>query len=227
MIRTLAGVAALGLLLGGPAAAVAQHSVKEAVTPAPKEVEKPVRDLLGDKSVQFLDAKGEVVAELWFRKEVPSKATATQVQNGLTYRDLEEGTLFAVVRFARQAADYRKQKIKPGVYTLRLGFQPEDGDHMGTAPHPNFCLLVAADKDKAVDAFKDAKELRDASTETMGTSHPGVLLLFPAKDPGAAVKLANEPAGHWVLTFKQDLLIDGKKVPFYIGLALIGTSPAA
>ena len=83
--------------------------------------------------------------------------------------------------------DYRKQKIKEGVYTLRLAYQPADGDHMGTAPNNEFCLPVAADDDKDA-ALMKPKALQETSAKVAGGNHPAVLLLFPpaAKAPDAA-----------------------------------------
>src|SRR5262249_28431132 len=127
----------------------AKYTIKTTKNAPPKELKEPIRKLLDEQSVQMLDDKGTVYCEVWFRKDVPAMATAAQVKNGLTFRDnLKETTILGAVQFAQEAKDYRKQKIKAGVYTLRLGFQPMDGDHMGTAPNPEFCLLVPADDDK-------------------------------------------------------------------------------
>src|SRR5260370_32147771 len=97
---------------------------------ATKELDQWIRKLVREKSVQLLDAKGALVAEVWLRKEVPSKATEAQVKNGLTYRELPQTTVMAALRVVKPITDYRKQKIKEGVYTLRLAIQPQDGDHM-------------------------------------------------------------------------------------------------
>src|SRR5262249_3425109 len=123
-------------------AADAKYTLKTAQTPLPQELAEPIRKLMSDQSVQLTDAPGALLCEVWWRKELPVKATPVQVKNGLIYRDLEESTLLGAVRFDQQFTDYRKQKVKPGVYTLRLGFQPMDGDHMGTAPQGEFCLLI-------------------------------------------------------------------------------------
>jgi len=47
-------------------------------------------------------------------------------------------TLLGALRVHKTEIDYRKQKLKEGVYTLRLAYQPADGDHMGTAPNAEF-----------------------------------------------------------------------------------------
>src|SRR5262245_61004157 len=134
MIRTMMGFVALLLLAVPGTAAEPAYTIKPADAEIPKEVQEPVRQLLGDKCFNFSDAKG-VLAELWFRKEVPAKATPEQIKNGLTYKEVQQGAILGVIRVAQQMGDYRKQKIKPGVYTIRLALQPMDGDHMGTAPY--------------------------------------------------------------------------------------------
>src|SRR5207249_6531385 len=118
-------------------------------------------------------------------KSLESKATAEEAKAGLKYAHLEETTVVGAVKFPEMWIDYRKQKIKPGVYTLRLGLQPMDGDHQGTAPFNDFLLLAPADKDKTTDAL-DPKELQALSAKAAGRKHPGVMLLFPNKKPGDA-----------------------------------------
>src|SRR5207249_173056 len=162
-----------------------KYTIKELNSPPPKEVREPIRKLLNDKALQLLTDKGSVLCDVWLRKDLPAKATPEQVKNGLTYRELEESTVFGAIRYEQEGTDYRKQKIKPGVYTLRLGFQPMDGDHMGTAPFNDFGLLAPADLDKTTDAL-DPKELQALSAKAAGRKHPGVMLLFPNKKPGDA-----------------------------------------
>src|SRR6516164_2016548 len=164
-LMTAGGLVILGLAAWG---ADARYSIKEAKSPPPKELQDPIQKLLTDSSVQLLDDKGKMLCEVWLRKELPAKATPEQVQQGLKYRDLSESTLVGAVRFDQPVTDYRKQKINAGVYTLRLGFQPMDGDHMGTAPYPDFCLLVPANLDQKPDLI-ETKELRELSAKSVGS----------------------------------------------------------
>src|SRR5262249_54912861 len=148
-------------------------------------------------------------------------------KNGLTYRDnIKETSVLGAIQFHQDGRDYRKQKIKAGVYTLRLGFQPMDGDHMGTAPNGEFCLLIPADKD-ADPATIDAKQLHEDSKDASGTSHPAVLLLYPNENPKDDLKLTNKDAGTWVLERKQPVAVGGQKAVLGLAVTLIGTSPAA
>ncbi len=226
MLRTWGWIITATLLAAGSAAAAeAKYSVKQATTSPPQELKEPIRKLLGDQSVQLLDG-AELLAELWFRKEVPAKATPEQIKNGITYRELEETTLLGAMRLNRQMADYRKQKIKPGVYTVRLGFQPMDGDHMGTAPYSEFCLLVPATSDDKPDPM-DAKALRELSAKAVGGgSHPSVWLLFPNDKPEDPPKLVDKGDGHWVLSLKEPVAAGTQKGSLGIALTLIGHTSA-
>jgi hypothetical protein len=225
MLRNFSAVTLLALVSGLAAAAPAPFTVKVIDgTPPPKELAEPIRKLLSERAIQLVDAKGELTLELWFRTELPTKATDAQVQNGLTYREIPESTIVGAVRVARQFIDFRKQKIKPGVYTMRLGFQPMDGDHMGTAPFSEFCLLSPAAEDKSAEAL-ETKPLQELSGKTTGT-HPGVMLLFPAKD-AAEPKLVDKGEGNWVLEFKQNASASGKKATLGIAVTVAGVSPAA
>ncbi|HEY7326118.1 MAG TPA: hypothetical protein VH592_00655 [Gemmataceae bacterium] len=194
-------------------------------SPAPKEVQEPIRKLLGDHCVQLLDAKNDLLAEVWFRKDVPVKATDAQIANGLTYAEVPEATVFAVIRFPKQITDYRKQKIPAGVYTLRLANQPMDGDHMGTAPYSEFLLLSPTADDKTPETM-EAKKLQEMSGKTTG-GHPGVMLLFPGKGAEATPKLEKKEENHWVLLFLLDAKAGDKKAVLPVGLTLIGVSSSA
>jgi hypothetical protein len=226
MIRTMMSFGLLLLLVAPGKAADAAYTIKTADAEVPKEVQEPVGKLLSNKCIQFSDAKG-LLAELWFRKEVPAKATPEQVKNGLTYKEVQQGTILGVVRVAQQSGDYRKQKIKPGVFTIRLAIQPMDGDHMGTAPYGEFGLLIPAGEDKGDNL--EPKKMHEMSMKASGTGHPAVFLLFPAgeKDVAGAPKLVDKGEGHWVLMIKLDADASGKKATLGLGLTLIGFSSQA
>jgi hypothetical protein len=226
MLRTWGWTITAALLVAIPAvAADAKYTIKQATTSAPPELKEPIRTLLNEQSVQLFDGPG-LLAEVWFRKEVPAKATPEQVKNGITYRELEETTLLGAIRVDRQMTDYRKQKINPGVYTLRLGFQPMDGDHMGTAPYSEFCLLVPAKSDDKPDPM-DAKALRELSGKAVsGGSHPSPWLLFPNDKPEETPKLVDKGNGHWALSLKEPVVAGSQKGSLGIALTLIGQTMA-
>lgn len=142
----------------------------------PSELAAGVRAELDPIAVTVADDGPLLTA--WFRKVIPVQATAEQLANGLTYREIPEGTLLGAVRIDKPFIDYRKQAVAPGVYTLRFAAQPEVGDHIGTTPHPEFALLSPADKDQSPDPV-ELKGLIRMSAGVTGGDHPSVLLLWP------------------------------------------------
>jgi len=228
ILRTLRAAALLALLAGATAAhAQAKYAIKEAKTAPPKELKPAVASLLDEATVQLFDAKDNLICELWFRKEVPAKATPEQVKNGLTLREVPETTLLGALQVHKTMIDYRKQKIKEGVYTLRLGYQPADGDHMGTAPNNDFCLAVFADDDGDA-ALMKPKALQEASAKVAGGSHPAVLLLFPpkAKAPDKP-SLEKDAMSDWILTRPVAVKAGDARAKIGLMLTLVGVSTAA
>lgn len=225
MLRLTSLIAVLFFVAGPASAADGKYEIKPAKTPAPMELKEPLRKLMGEESWQLQDSKGTVLCELWFRTGLPVKAAPEQVKNGLTYRELEESSLIGAIKFDQPTTDYRKQKVKPGVYTLRLGFQPQDGDHMGTAPFPEFCLLLPAAIDEKPVTF-EAKELREMSAKSIGGSHPGVMLLYPNEKPEEMPKMVDKGMDTWVLMMKYPVVVDGQKAAVGLGLTLVGHTMA-
>ncbi|HKI37836.1 MAG TPA: hypothetical protein VKA46_38640 [Gemmataceae bacterium] len=226
--RPLRGAAVLALLaVASTAHAQAKYSIKEAKTELPKELKPAVAKLLDDNAVQLLDGKDTLICEVWFRKEVPVKATPEQVKNGITLREIPETTLLGALRVHKTMTDYRKQKIKAGVYTLRLAYQPSDGDHMGTAPNNEFCLPVLADDDKDAELMKP-KALHETSAKVAGGSHPAVLLLFPPKAQAPDTpKLEKDAMSDWILTRPVEVKAGDAKATIGLMLTLVGVSSAA
>jgi hypothetical protein len=208
------------------AAREGKYTLKEAEVAVPMQVKEPTRSLLHGKALQVLNEKGDVHCEVWLRKSVPAKATDAQIQNGLTYQELAQTTLLGVIRFPNAIKDYRNQDVDPGVYTLRLAMQPQDGDHMGTAPHPEFCLISNPEFDPKPDVM-EPKALQDVSARTMSGSHPGIFLLFPNNKPAEAATIADQGQGHWVVKARLEVDAGGKKAFVGFALTVVGHSSAA
>ncbi|GIW82195.1 MAG: hypothetical protein KatS3mg105_4002 [Gemmatales bacterium] len=221
MLRNIwLSVLAVGFLAYNASAAA--YSIKRIKADPPKELDKKIADLLGDQAVQLVDPKGKVFAEVWMLKELPVKATEAQLQKGLTYDNVPQTSLLAVIRFPEEFRDYRQQRIRPGVYTLRLGNQPMDGDHMGTALYNQFGVLIPARVDRSPAPLKDAEQLHALSTKASNTSHPAIMMLFPNKTPEKEPKVVAKGLGHQVLYFQEEAVADGKKAPLGIGLTVVG-----
>ena len=215
-----------GLIIAlAPSAAGADPGLSAKVDPLdpPAELAAPVAKLLDRNAVVVADKDGEAVLTVWFRKEIPARATAEQVANGLTYREIPEGTLVGAVTFTKPFIDYRKQEIAAGTYTLRFLVQPDVGDHQGTAPHPEFLVLSPADKDGDPNPL-EPKALIKLSSAVTGGAHPGVMLLFPhpAKEAGPAI--ADKGGGVKVLTVRRPVEADGRTAALGFAVTVVGHS---
>jgi hypothetical protein len=224
-LRRLAAAAVMLMIVPFARAADAPWTVQTTDADPPTELDESVRTLLGGRCVQLLDAGGDAAVEFWFCKETPAKATEAQIKNGLTYREVAESTVLGAVRVDKAFSDYRRQALAPGVYTLRLAFQPPTDDHTGSAPYTEFCLACPADEDKKPDLL-EPKALQALSIKSTG-KHPAVFLLFPGKDPGAGPKLINKGDGHWVLMTRLDARVGDAKAALLVGLTVAGASPKA
>jgi hypothetical protein len=225
MTRRSFAAAVLFALAGTAPAADTKLTVKAEDTPPPKELGEAVRGLLDSKGLTVSDGAGKVICTVWPRKAFESKATAAQAAAGLTYANLDETTVLGAIRFPEGWSDYRKQKVKPGVYTLRLGLQPMDGDHMGTAPYNEFALLAPAGKDAKPDLMT-AEELHELSSTSTTRKHPGIVLLFPNPKPAAAPAVEAKPQDHWVLSYQVPVTAGGKKAALGFSLVVVGHSMA-
>ncbi len=219
-------IAALVLLAFSPgwtAAGPAALQAKAESLDPPTELAAPVAKLLGKDAVVVADGDGDAVLTIWFRAEVPAKATAEQVKNGLTYREIPEGTLVGAVRFARPFVDYRKQEIAAGVYTLRFAVQPDVGDHLGTAPHPEFLLLSPAAKDDSADPL-DGKTLVKLSSASTGGDHPGVMLLFPYTGADAGPNVVEKADGVRAVVTRRPVVAEELKATLGFAITVAGHS---
>jgi hypothetical protein len=221
MSRILAAAALLVLTVSARAA---DPTVKVEDKEPPKELGEAVRGVLGGKAMNVFDDKGKLLFTVWARKELAAK-DGVDAKAGLKYANLEETTVLGAVRFPAEWVDYRKQKIKAGVYTLRLGIQPMDGDHMGTAPYSEFALLVPAEMDKKPELI-DAKELHELSTKATTRKHPGLMLLFPNKKPADAPAIEAKPKEHWVLNYQVPVAAGAQKANLGFSLVVVGQTMA-
>ena len=189
----------------------------------PELVTAAVRKELDPNAIAITDKEGNNAITIWFRNTIPMKATAEQVRNGLTYREIPDGTLIGVIQFGKPFVDFRKQDIKAGVYTMRFAVQPDTGDHTGTAPHVEFVLLVPADKDQDADTI-EVKSLIKHSTKVIGGDHPAVMLLFPQNTKITKPMIAGKSDGVQVVSVLRKVTVDGEDSTLGFAIAVAGFS---
>jgi hypothetical protein len=135
--------------------------------------------------------------QLWPRQEVTSSGKARE---DATY-PFARSTFLGVIHFEKNTRDYRGDAIPAGFYNLRYELQPNDGDHLGTSPTPDFLLLVPPTADADPEHTYDFQQLVDLSRQTTGIKHPAPLNLLPA-DAKEFPSVATDPDDHTILSFK-------------------------
>lgn len=197
-----------------------RFSAKVEKVELPAKLAEPIRKLLDPQALVVRNGE-EVVMRVWFRTEIPVKATEEQVKNGLTYREIPEGTLVGALEFPAKFTDYRKQELPAGIYTLRFAVQPDIGDHTGTAPHPEFCLICPADEDKSTDDI-EKKNLIELSSKVNEGRHPAVLLLWPNNGKDAGVKIIDKGNGVVVATIKRSVVAGDHRTTLGFAVTVAG-----
>ena len=127
---------------------------------------------------------GGWTAEFWFAKQLK---TAAKSVPGALYSELTNAEFVGVVNLPKGMADFRGQAIPAGVYTLRYQLLPQDGNHMGVAPNPDFLLAIPLASDPNPEQGYLYKKLVALSAKATGTNHPAVIALDTPGDPGSAV----------------------------------------
>ena len=155
--------------------------------------DKPPSDLSGGVVSRLKPsariAVGAATLDVWLVDTLESTG-------GAGWSGVESGTLVGAMRVAGDFKEIRGKAVKPGVYTLRYGLQPQNGDHLGISTFREFLLLspAAIDKDPKVLGFDGVVAL---SKEVIGTAHPASLSLDPPEDaPGAVLSAYKNEHGH-------------------------------
>jgi len=217
-----------GLLLlacAGAGAQAQEYKAQTAATPPPQELSAAVRDTLAPGAIQVIGPQGPL-CEIWLRKVVPAKASPPQ-ELGVAFGQIADGTLVGALRFPREVKDYRRQKISPGVYTLRYALIPVDGNHF-VAPNRDFLLLTPAALDlDAGNVTRDA--LIANSRKGTSTNHPSVWSLQPPENAASLPAMLHVDDGDlWLVAFRvQTQAGSAAPAPLVLALVVVGHAPEA
>jgi hypothetical protein len=191
----------------GMQSAFGQAGTVERIGRADRAELSALKNSLEDKGYR-LSLDNKPLAEIWLRKSLAAKS-------GASYSDLPESTLVGAISFPSAATDFRGQAIKPGVYTLRYEAIPDDGNHLGVSPSPDFLLLIPAASDPGPEATLKFDATVDLSRKASGTHHPSPLMLTQPSN-AAAPTFAKDAEGHWVFSTKVKLESGEMKVAFVV-----------
>ncbi len=212
------------LVLGTATTAAAQDSYKlEKLNDGPPAGLAPaIKETLEAGGYRVLDPQGAPLVDVWLRKAAPATGEPAGSKGAILYPVLTDGELLGVVKYAAEAGDYRDQTIPPGAYTLRYGLQPVNGDHLGVSVNRDYALLLPAAKDLEP-ADLPRKKLEQQSAESVGTSHPGILILLAPPDPlpeGPSM-VNDQMLNTWGAVLKLPLKVEGKPEPVVLPLQLV------
>ncbi len=200
--------------------------VKEA---PPKALGAVVCGVLNAHGYRILDESGRPFMDIWLRKAIPCTAKPDAPKGTIQFPFFSEGELIGACQLASEGHDYRDQEIPKGLYTLRYGLQPVNGDHLGVSPFRDYALLLPAAKDNSLD-LPPRKQLEERSAEAAGTSHPAVLMLL--KSPSEELKKAplmvhDSDKNTWSATLPLELVVKGQggAVAYPVRLVVVGVGP--
>lgn len=180
------------------AAACAQYKAQPAGDP-PSEAAPAILATLNKAGTKIVAANGSAYVEIWLRSTAPTGPPSTEPN--VTLPMIPAGALLGVLRFPAKGSDRRGQTIAAGVYTLRYGNYPINGDHQGAAPQRDFMVLSPAAMDKSADAVADFDALMNISRKASGTPHPAVLSFWKA-DSDFKPGFDKQGESDWVLQTK-------------------------
>ncbi|HEY2840267.1 MAG TPA: hypothetical protein VGJ26_14015 [Pirellulales bacterium] len=219
MVRQL-GFATLCVLGLCVAASAAEYGIESAEQALPTELAGDVAKQLAPTAFKVTNGK-KGVCEVWLAKKWPAKADFKATEEVLY--PFEVGELIGAIRLARKTTDFRNQEIAAGVYTLRYGQQPVDGNHVGTSPTRDFLLLSPAAEDKnpaRVDKDKLFKISKDAAKST----HPAIMTVLPVPDDADAATaptlVHDEAKELWSALLKGTA--GDKNAPRLLNLVIVG-----
>lgn len=126
--------------------------------------------------------------------------TSDKTREDATY-PLAPSLFFGVIHFAKNARDSRGNAISAGTYNMRYELQPNDGNHLGTSPTPDFLLLVPAAADTNPAQSYSFDRVISLSEQVTGKRHPAVFNLVPA-DAKQFPSVVTDSEDHSILFFR-------------------------
>ena len=121
-------------------------------------------------------------AELWLAKS-PKLASSGE---GALYPELGNGEFVGVLHLPKGMSDFRGQAIPAGTYTLRYQLLPQDANHLGVSPNPDFLLAVPVASDAKPETLYPFDKLVALSAKSTG-AHPAVIAMEKAGEPATAL----------------------------------------
>ncbi|QDU43402.1 hypothetical protein Mal52_18760 [Symmachiella dynata] len=210
-------------LFAGPlVAAESSHKLKE-VKGLPKELSPKIAAVLHESGQQVTGPDGALCV-VWLAKDLAVKPKFKPSQS-VAY-PFTHGQLLGAIQFPEGSSgfDFRSQEIPTGVYTLRYGQQPEDGNHLGTSEIRDFCMALPAEHDKDPKPIFNPMQLNEQSAEAAGSTHPAIFLMSaPPEKPEKESKIIHdEDHDFQILQLTTTGKAADKPVPLLVRIVVVG-----
>ncbi len=210
----------LAFLAFPPALRAAEWTVEVADRKPPAEVPAGWRGVLREKVVRVLKNR-EAAFEFWFRDDVP--LTGKSGSSSTALNSVAQATPLGVVSVPNDLRDYRDNDLFSGLYTVRMGYQPQDGDHLGTSDYAWFFVLIPAEHDAGPDAIRGYQEMVEASGRETPTGHPIVLSLRPVDGASDESPRITQPVpDHVAVRLRLPGIHQGESIPIPLELVVEG-----
>jgi hypothetical protein len=194
----------------------------KAVEQFPDELPAALGEVLSKQGVSVEGDKG-VVAQIWLGKALEAKqgfSPSFTIKYPFTTGQFV-GVLKVVQK--KEYTDFRGQELAPGLYTLRYGLQPQDGNHLGTSVVRDFLLAIPVSLDKSPKPLSELNSLIAQSTKASQTTHPAIFAILGLKAaPQKPVLEHNEERDFWMLNTSIGIESDGKATPFPFQMVVLG-----
>lgn len=174
---------------------------------------------------QQIAADGSTIGTVWLVKQLDAKA---DFKPSLSVKyPLTPGQLVGVIEIVKKSefTDFRGQDVATGLYTLRYGQQPVDGNHVGTSDLADFLLAIPAKLDTDPALLKMSEAMHKLSAKTAGSNHPAIFSLLPPKAEEKTPALTHDSSKHfWILSLTADGKAGDAAVKVPLRVVLVGVS---
>ena len=199
-------------VVAGQAQSKDEYTVEAFSGPPPAEVAEPIRAELGPAAVR-LKKGAETICEIWLRTTIPTETGGETL--GRSYPQLPDMVVLGAIRVIAPMKDNRDQKFPTGVYVMRHGIQPQNGDHTGSSDFIDFALLLNAKGDQTLKGtWATPMDMMKQSIADKEGDHPIVFALLPPKS-STQPSLTKNAKEHWVLEAKAGNLV--------LSMVIVGT----
>jgi hypothetical protein len=215
-------VIATSFIAIGAALAAAEDGKLSPVEKLPSGLADKVSAALNTHGQQ-VDIGAAAVCTVWLVKDLPVKADFKPTLS-VKY-PLAPGQLVGAMHVVKKSefTDFRGQEVPAGVYTLRYGQQPVDGNHVGTSDLADFLLAIPAASDVDPATPKSPQDLFPLSAKTAGSNHPAIYSLLPPKADDKTPSLTHEKE-FWVLRLTAEGKSGDTAVKVPLRVVIVGVS---